>query len=515
MKPNLLCRFKFLLLLASFQAAILKTGYSQVAITSISTTSSNVATAAEININGAGYSFSSWLSANTYSINYASAAAGDITSVSSFNTGTLSGLQPVAVTSLAKVQRAGNAAITDARNFITTWNRITSGPAAAATSGTFNCFAPKVTSMETALLTNNIYSGYDNTFQNTTASPHYNNIERVDYIIPAGITAISNLNEVGFVVFDRGAGDAFKIAAITSIDASDNATGYSTLASVAAANFSAAGLIGTAFDFTIFISDPIVAGAQHRPSTRNSQDIRGVFISFQSLGILTNQPVYGYSLFGQDVDAAIHTLTNPSTFPTNSNSGSVLDLINVLGVFKTNNVTLPVKLTSFKARYESNNVKLTWATSFEQNLRHFIIEKSIDGIQWGDLAIVNADNGINGSLYQFQDVNTIGDKYYYRIRIVSMDGSAEYSAIRLVSRNKTGFAFVRYHSSSNSLFISSDKSISGVTVLSANGQMMQSYRVPSNTTITELGLKKMLPGIYFIRVNLHDASASTSGIVIH
>ena len=503
------------LILSLTITALFNAVYCQVPITLITTSNANAATNTENPINGAGYSFSSWVTSGTsFTVNYASAASGDITSISTVNTASLIGMVVVPVTAIAKVQRVANAAITDNRNFITNWNKISSGPLAGATTGTFNCISPKVASMQAALLTNNINSGYDNTFQNSAASPHYNNIERVDYIIPAGIKALTNAGEIGVPVFDRGVGDDFKIAAITSIDASNNPTGYGTLVSVLAANFSAAGLLGTAFDYTIFISDPLVAGGEHRPSTRGTQDIRGVFISFQNMGIAVNQKIYGYSLFGQDVVVPTHTLTNPATFPNNTNFGSVLDLVNVMGVVKTNNVVLPVKLTSFTAGFGNNTVTLNWATSFEENLLRFIIEKSSDGIQWNELASVNATNASNGSQYQLTDREVYLNRYYYRIKMVNSNGSADYSKTVAVSTGRPGTTFVRYNNFSNSLMVYSNKQIGQVNLLSINGQLIQSNQLPNNVTTSAIPLKKLVPGIYIVHVDLTDGDTYNSKIIV-
>lgn len=516
MKTNLLSRVWFLSIVIFLQVVLYTSSYGQSAITAISTSSSNAATVSETSINGAGYSFSLWLVSSAFSVNYSSAASGDITSVNSFNTATVSGLQPVPITAIANVKRVANATITDNRNFIASWNKVSSNPLSGAVSGTFNCVAPKVTSMQAALLTNNINSGYDNVFQNTTSNPHYNNIERIDYVIPGGISATSNISQIGFPIFDRGTGDPFKIAAITSIDASNNPTGYSTLFSVTAANFSPAGLLGAAFNYTIFVSDPNVAAGQHRPSVLNSQDIRGVFISFQNLGIALNQMIYGYSLFGPDVVTPTHTLTNPSTFPTNTDGVSMLDLVNVMGVYKSIIVTIiPLKLISFKAAYEGNGVKLTWATAFEQNLSNFIIEKSANGQQWDPLSIVPATNQTEGWQYQYFDINITADKNYYRLKIVNEDGSVEYSPVRLIANGKTGAALVKYDNSSNRLFVSSNRPVKEITVLSSIGQTIQVVAVASNVNSIEIALKKMPPGIYFIRVDEADVARSTSRIAVY
>ena len=409
---------------------------AQTPITLIAYSNSSLPTATETNIKGAGYSFSQWTTAANFTINYASTASNDILSITSFNVGAVNNFIPITYPSaITKVQRVGNAVINDNRNFITYWNRISSSPAAGAISGTFNCDAPKVTSMEAALSSNNINSGYDNIFNNTIASPHYGNIERVDFIVPGGFYAIATPNKAGFAVFDRGVGDDFKIAAITSVDASNNPTGYKTLVTVLTSKFSAAGLLLSGFDYTIFVSDPNVASGESRPSTKTNQNIRGVYISLQDLGIAVNEKIYGYSLFGQDVDPALgHVLTNPSTFPLNTSFANSLDPLNVLTLFQSGLNVLPVRLNTFNGLYNkrNNSVDLKWNTSFEQGLNYFNIEKSNNSTDWNSISTMNALGNINGSDYFFTD-KSLGSaaKLYYRLKLVNDDGTFQYSNIAL------------------------------------------------------------------------------------
>ncbi|HET9278463.1 MAG TPA: hypothetical protein VFN95_09745, partial [Flavitalea sp.] len=50
--------------------------------------------------------------------------------------------------------------------------------------------------------------------------------------------------------------------------------------------------------------------------------------------------------------------------------------------------TLPIELLSFTGKLQSENVKLNWSTSFEQNSKGFEIEKSLDGINFRKIAFV-------------------------------------------------------------------------------------------------------------------------------
>jgi hypothetical protein len=473
---------------------------AQSPITQIAYSANSAATVTETNIKGAGYSFSQWTNAANFTVNYSSSVTDDVLNITSFNVGATNFIPVSPPYTYAQVKRAGNSVITDNRNFITSWNRISSSPATAATSGIFNCDGPKITSMESALLTNNINTGYDNVFNNTTGSPHYNNIERVDYIVPTGYAAISTPNKAGFAIFDRGVGDSFKIAAITSLDVTGNPSGYKTLVTVPISKFSAAGLLGANFNYTIFVSDPLVALGEIRPSTQNSQNIRGVYISLQDLGIAVNEAVYGYSLFGQDVNPALgHVLTNPATFPTNSSFANCLDLVNVNSFFQSGIVILPVKLASFTSTYNkrNNRIDLNWETTLEQGLQNFIIEKSSNGTDWKAIGTVKSSGITNGSNYFFADDKLSSTpKLYYRLKMVNEDGSAQYSGIIL--QNNTSLTEINLIINDNSLVLKTVIKAKEAHLIDASGKKMQSKKDIKPGADIQFSLNSLASGLYIV-----------------
>jgi hypothetical protein len=61
---------------------------------------------------------------------------------------------------------------------------------------------------------------------------------------------------------------------------------------------------------------------------QSAQSLQGVAISFLTLGVTDNQVIYGFALFAFDTNTGSHTLTDISTFPTNTQAGdSGLDLV--------------------------------------------------------------------------------------------------------------------------------------------------------------------------------------------
>ncbi|MFS8915471.1 DUF4347 domain-containing protein, partial [Synechococcus sp. H55.7] len=178
-----------------------------------------------------------------------------------------------------------------------------------------------ITTMEDALLIDPlnpvIKAGTDNIFTNK-GSVNLNNIERVDFITPGGITAPSaGLDKIGFLLLDRGGNDLFKIAAITKLDPNPINYVYGSVISVGAGIWSP----GTIINTTNVHNDQ--CGSKNLntniTATVTNQKLAGVFVSYQVLGISPSQTFYGYSVVGNDVTGSI---ANFPTFPTNTTDTS-------------------------------------------------------------------------------------------------------------------------------------------------------------------------------------------------
>ena len=94
---------------------------------------------------------------------------------------------------------------------------------------------------------------------------------------------------------------------------------------------------------------------------------------------------------------------------------------------------LPVTLLSWEAKAVNAAVQLHWKTSEEINTRHFIIERSTDGITFLPLFTVNAaGNSQTTKEYSKEDPHPVEGRSYYRLKMVDLDESWSYSAVRSV-----------------------------------------------------------------------------------
>jgi hypothetical protein len=99
---------------------------------------------------------------------------------------------------------------------------------------------------------------------------------------------------------------------------------------------------------------------------------------------------------------------------------------------------LPVEYSAFNARANGNNVNVDWSTASEVNSDYFLVEKSINGVQFDPIGKVNA-RGFSTSSYSylFVDVNPSVGNNYYRLKQVDRNGTFEYSDVHVVNFKKS------------------------------------------------------------------------------
>ncbi|WP_190242461.1 T9SS type A sorting domain-containing protein [Hymenobacter lapidiphilus] len=107
-------------------------------------------------------------------------------------------------------------------------------------------------------------------------------------------------------------------------------------------------------------------------------------------------------------------------------------------VVRVGNTPLPVGLTSFTASWKGRAAELRWATAFEINNSHFVVERSFDGSVFravGQVAGAGTTSGATTN-YRFDDptpVPTGASLLYYRLRQVDLSGADVLSGVRALT----------------------------------------------------------------------------------
>jgi hypothetical protein len=97
------------------------------------------------------------------------------------------------------------------------------------------------------------------------------------------------------------------------------------------------------------------------------------------------------------------------------------------------------KLASFIVMHNNNKAELKFATETETNLSHIMVEKSTDGKNFKEAALVfTYGNSTSKSDYAFADhISSVhSGTVYYRLRTVETNGAIQYSETRMVEISK-------------------------------------------------------------------------------
>ncbi len=152
-----------------------------------------------------------------------------------------------------------------------------------------------------------------------------------------------------------------------------------------------------------------------------SSDASGSVSYAKNSNANSNGGVLTFNTDWQNVDEVRFTGGNNSTIRT-----LMLDDI-ALSPAVTDN--LPVTLVNFNATNLNDQPELSWKTSLEANFSHFEIEKSAEGKSFIYIGSVTPNGTEIYQYFPFQ----YEDKAYYRLKMIDLDGSFEYSRMASIS----------------------------------------------------------------------------------
>ncbi len=191
-----------------------------------------------------------------------------------------------------------------------------------------------------------------------------------------------------------------------------------------------------------------------------------------------------------------------------SENGAVyaLSLTNgILYKITTNTPYLPLTLLQFTGKAFAGYNELKWKTTNEQNLSHYEIEFSSDGVNYAVLKQVSANNGTSENNYSFQHFTTAPGKSFYRIKNINIDGSSTYSnVITLDNKEK---AYVKVYPTlitNDRLTIISGRPVEQVIFFSADGKAVFQTRLNNLSGTINIPLPRMQKGLYMLQLKLKD-----------
>ncbi|OIO99452.1 MAG: hypothetical protein AUJ98_11185 [Bacteroidetes bacterium CG2_30_33_31] len=172
----------------------------------------------------------------------------------------------------------------------------------------------------------------------------------------------------------------------------------------------------------------------------------------------------------------------------------------------TDHSALPIELVDFSANSNPNGIELNWTTATEINNNYFEIQRSIDGIEFTDVARVNGAGNSNIILnYNFLDNNVSNGIVYYRLKQIDFNGKANLSKMIFVNADgNNSLDIIKVISENNQLDIYLNKAndqSSVISVYNSNGQLInESISNKKGSQVVRMNMSGNASGIYFINV---------------
>ncbi|GAA4747671.1 cadherin-like beta sandwich domain-containing protein [Flavisolibacter ginsenosidimutans] len=195
------------------------------------------------------------------------------------------------------------------------------------------------------------------------------------------------------------------------------------------------------------------------------------------------------SNFNSATNSTSRIVTAPIWYTRNDNNGFVL----------------PVKLSSFTGEKQGTSAKLNWVTSQEINAKDFVVERSVDGVNFKSLGSVTArGNSSAPTSYNFVDAQPATGNNYYRLKLVDNDNKFEYSNVVKINFAKAFTVFVSPNPASDHVVVN----VSGVPqslilqLVNASGKLIKTTTLSNGTNrVSVAGLPKGLYLLKFVSAN--------------
>jgi hypothetical protein len=173
-------------------------------------------------------------------------------------------------------------------------------------------------------------------------------------------------------------------------------------------------------------------------------------------------------------------------------------------------VVLETNLISFDVLKKHATSLITWNTTEENNIDKYEIERSTNGDHFANIGIINAANSTSQSQYSFTDNYPFNGKNYYRLKIISNDGTITFSNVKMIEFSVPFQVDISPNPIQNSMVnvtIRSTKSTKGeIVILNAEGKKIlhQKINIEKGSTTDELNINNISNGIYYLRLITND-----------
>jgi hypothetical protein len=161
---------------------------------------------------------------------------------------------------------------------------------------------------------------------------------------------------------------------------------------------------------------------------------------------------------------------------------------------------LPIKFTSFTGRVDSRFNQLNWTANFIDAVKEIVIERSTDGTLFSTIGDISGEM-VQQKQGEFKDYKPLL-KSYYRLKVINLNGTIEYSNTVFLKRNDKTFVTITPNPATSfvEIQITNDKiERYQLRLMNINGQTVYSTAIQTNnagTTSTKINTAALPKGAY-------------------
>ena len=213
-------------------------------------------------------------------------------------------------------------------------------------------------------------------------------------------------------------------------------------------------------------------------------------------------------------------LNSNATISFNINSDPLSSAVNRFRV-----VFRPVvDFENFTAQLNNADVQINWDVANEYKTNHFEIERSIDGIHFQIIGLLQSANNLSTkNSYHFTDVNPTGGIYHYRIKAITENGKVIFTDVKKISIiNKKVGIFVFPNPIENGIIhLQMNDQLQGnynFRLINKTGQIVYTKTFENTQMYNSITLQPttvLLPGNYFVEIIDENKKIITLSVLVN
>jgi hypothetical protein len=180
---------------------------------------------------------------------------------------------------------------------------------------------------------------------------------------------------------------------------------------------------------------------------------------------------------------------------------------------------LPVELVSLASQCNGKSILVSWATASETNNSHFTLQRSDDGINFRDIAVIpGANNSSQLNSYSFIDNEPANGYVYYRLRQTDFNGQS--ATTSLIAQESCGAADETVNAFGSNgqivvdVFTPTDNAYA-ISVFDVQGNLVHTEQMPANEGSNRRTLLfNAATGVYLLRVTGTSGTDYTNRIYV-